>query len=110
MLATIKPSQYTCDFFYCNLKMLLKKVIYFILLPVILLIAGYTFQDKKIGKGSARFTEYELVKDWPQLPANYRLGNPTGIGIDSNQNIFVFHRTNREWPLFGSMPQDKISS
>lgn len=77
---------------------------------VILLIAGYTFQDKKIGKGSASFTGYELVKDWPQLPGNFRLGNPTGIGIDSNQNIFIFHRANREWPLFGSMPQSKISS
>ena len=39
-----------------------------------------------------------------------KLGNPTGISIDTNQNIVVFHRANREWSLFGSMPDKPIQS
>jgi DNA-binding beta-propeller fold protein YncE len=42
---------------------------------------------------------YELVKDWPQLPTGFLLGNPSGIGVDHNQNIFVFHRAYRKWIL-----------
>ncbi len=51
---------------------------------------------------------YQLVKDWPQLPGGYILGNPTGIGIDTNQNVFVFHRAGRTWPLIGAMPDSYI--
>jgi peptidylamidoglycolate lyase len=50
-----------------------------------------------------------LVKDWPDLPANYVMGNPTGIGIDSNQDIFVFHRVKRAWSLIRPMPQSFIA-
>ena len=42
---------------------------------------------------------YQLVKDWPRLPEGLILGNPTGIGIDSAQNVFVFHRASKKWPL-----------
>lgn len=52
---------------------------------------------------------YVLEKDWLKLPGNYKLGNPTGIGIDTNQNIFIFHRGGRKWPLIGSMPDTYIS-
>lgn len=52
---------------------------------------------------------YQLVKDWPSLPADYTLGNPTGIGIDTAQNIVIFHRADREWPLFRSMPSTFIA-
>ena len=90
--------------------MLFKKIIPLILLLVLVLILGYIFQDKRIGKGNDSFTGYELVKGWPQLPDSFILGNPTGIGIDTNQNIFIFHRANRKWPLLGSMPKNKISS
>ena len=50
---------------------------------------------------------YELVKDWPQLSNGYALGNPTGISIDSNQNIFVFIRAGRLWTE--PMPDSFIS-
>lgn len=50
---------------------------------------------------------YELVKDWPQLPKGYILGNPTGIGIDSDQNILVFIRAGRQWT--DPMPASFIS-
>jgi peptidylamidoglycolate lyase len=41
--------------------------------------------------------DYELVSGWPHLPDAYQLGNPTGIGIDKEQNIFVFSRAYRKW-------------
>jgi peptidylamidoglycolate lyase len=40
---------------------------------------------------------YELVEGWPQLSPGYILSQPTGIGIDSREHIFVFHRTGRKW-------------
>ena len=40
---------------------------------------------------------YELVRDWPKLPDGFVLGNPVGLGIDSDQNLIVFHRADRVW-------------
>jgi len=53
---------------------------------------------------------YKLEQNWPQLPADYVLGNPTGIGIDSHQNIIVFQRAERQWPIIGAMPVTLIPS
>lgn len=90
--------------------MLLKRIIYFLLLLTLLLLTCYYLQPEKTGTGNDNFTRYELVKDWPKLPTGYVLGNPTGIGIDSNQNIIVFHRAGREWPLMGALPVNSIRS
>jgi streptogramin lyase len=49
---------------------------------------------------------YVLVKDWPDLPDDFILGNPTGLGINSDNNIVVFHRASRVWQE--PMPEDKI--
>ena len=40
---------------------------------------------------------YELVTGWPGFSRNYVLSQPTGIGIDSQDHIFVFQRTGRKW-------------
>jgi peptidylamidoglycolate lyase len=40
---------------------------------------------------------YELVTKWPELSKDYKLSQPTGIGIDKEDHIFVFHRTGRKW-------------
>ncbi len=40
---------------------------------------------------------YELVRNWPMLNEGYKLGQPTGVGIDKNEHIFVFHRAGRKW-------------
>ncbi|MBA3673907.1 MAG: hypothetical protein H0W75_02965 [Chitinophagaceae bacterium] len=87
-----------------------RKVIYFGLILAGLLIASYCFQPIKKGKGIDDFAKYKLVKDWLQLPGNFKLGNPTGIGIDTNQNIIIFHRADREWSLIGYMPDSYINS
>lgn len=88
--------------------MRLKKVLFLLLIITVCLAAAYIFQDKKIGKGNDPNIKYELVKDWLKLPPGMVLGNPTGIGIDTAQNIFIFHRGSREWPLLGSMPDTYI--
>lgn len=49
---------------------------------------------------------YVLVKDWPDLPDDFILGNPTGLGINSDNNIVVFHRASRVWQE--PMPEDEI--
>ncbi|HTE27722.1 peptidyl-alpha-hydroxyglycine alpha-amidating lyase family protein [Flavitalea sp.] len=53
---------------------------------------------------------YHEVIGWPQLAPGFQLGNPTGIGIDTSNHIFVFHRADRQWPLTGPMPDSRISS
>ena len=40
---------------------------------------------------------YYLEQGWPQLSFGYQLSQPSGIGIDTSQNIFVFNRTGRTW-------------
>ena len=49
---------------------------------------------------------YVLVKDWPDLPNDFILGNPTGLGMNSQNNLLVFHRASRVWEE--PMPKDKI--
>ena len=89
---------------------MIKKSIYLIFGVAGLLIISYFLQPIKKGKGLDTTTKYELVKNWLNLPKELRLGNPAGIGIDTNQNIVVFHRADREWPLFGSMADKVIQS
>jgi peptidylamidoglycolate lyase len=86
------------------------KLLYFLLAIIVCLVVYYFFISPKTGKGKDLLTKYELVKNWPQLPSGFVLGNPTGIGIDSHQNIFVFHRANRKWPADNVMPDSTISS
>ena len=62
--------------------------------------------DKKATIGD--FSKYELVTDWPQLPKGYVFSQVTGVGIDNSQNIFLFHRTGRQWTE--PFPDSLISS
>lgn len=52
------------------------------------------------------FSNYELVQNWPDLPKDLILGNPTGIS--TNQYIVFFHRAGREWECFRSFPKTLI--
>lgn len=89
---------------------MVKKIIYLILAITGILLISYFFQPIKKGKGLDIVTKYELVENWPDLPKDLTLGNPTGISIDTSQNIVVFHRADRKWPLFGTMPDSPIKS
>jgi len=90
--------------------MWLKRIFYSLFFVTLVLIAFYYLQPRKTGKGIDNFTRYELVTAWPGLPDGFTLGNPIGIGIDTNQNIIVFHRAGRKWPLIGSMPGNTIAA
>jgi peptidylamidoglycolate lyase len=87
---------------------MLRKIIYSLAILSGLLFCAYFLQPLKQGKGLDKTTKYELVNNWPQLPNDLKLGNPTGIDIDTNQNLVVFHRAGRKWPLIGSMPDEPI--
>ena len=87
----------------------IKKVVYAVLVIAALVIASYFLQPIKKGEGSDQ-TKYKLVENWPGFPKDFKLGNPTGIAIDTNNNIVVFHRAERNWPLYGSMPEKPIRS
>lgn len=72
-----------------------------------LLLIGCGISKKKDAKSRSEYSEsYVLVKDWPKLPKDLVLGNPTGLGIDSDNNILVFHRASRIWEE--PMPETKI--
>ncbi|MGC4036576.1 MAG: peptidyl-alpha-hydroxyglycine alpha-amidating lyase family protein [Chitinophagaceae bacterium] len=87
-----------------------KKFIYLILSVAGLLLICYFLQPIKKGKGLDTTTKYELVKNWLDLPKDLKLGNPTGISIDTSENIVVFHRADREWSFFRTMPDSPIRS
>lgn len=61
---------------------------------------------QKPGTGSA---SYEQVKNWPSLPDSITLGNPTGIDMDRDGMLAVFHRAGRKWPAV-CMPGDPIAA
>jgi len=52
---------------------------------------------------------YRLVNHWPQLSPGYSTGPAVGIGIDSNQHIFIFSRAGREWKELMPDPSTVIS-
>ena len=38
---------------------------------------------------------YQVVHGWPQLPDGFALGQVSGVGVDSHNHVFVFHRGDR---------------
>ena len=54
-------------------------------------------EKKNSEKNTITQVNYELVSNWPELGNGYRLSQPTGIGIDKNDHLFVFHRAGRKW-------------
>lgn len=89
---------------------MLKKTIYIILVLFGLLFISYFLQPLKKGEGNDKTIKYELEKNWLNLPKGLILGNPTGICIDTSQNIVVFHRAERDWSLFQLMPKTLIKN
>ena len=83
-----------------------RKIITFCLLTILLITVRGQSNQKKITEEHVKPDSYELVKDWPNLPEDFVLGNPAGLGIDSDNNIVVFHRAGRPWSW--PPPEDKI--
>jgi len=47
--------------------------------------------------GSAALDEYTVVHGWPRLPDAFVLGQVTGVDVDSQNRVFVFHRADLAW-------------
>jgi DNA-binding beta-propeller fold protein YncE len=53
-------------------------------------------------------SSYKLDAPWPKLAEGSTLGQPTGIGMDSKDHVFIFHRAGRKW--IEPFPDSAISS
>lgn len=51
---------------------------------------------------------HEVVRDWPALPEGHVLGLCAGVGVDSHNRVFVFHRCERKWTT--PFPKEPIAS
>ena len=40
---------------------------------------------------------HQIVQGWPALPEDHVLGLCAGVGVDSHNRVFVFHRCGRQW-------------
>ena len=42
-------------------------------------------------------SHHEVVAGWPSLPEGHLIGVCAGVGVDSHNQVFVFHRCGRQW-------------
>lgn len=89
-----------------NQQMNYRQTSTFYFLIAIIVLGCKSLEKKEVEKESKNPDSYVLVKDWPKIPEDLILGNPTGLGIDSENNLLVFHRASRVWQE--PMPEDKI--
>ncbi len=68
------------------------------LLSIILLLASIAHADP----------HHEVVPNWPALPDGYSLGLCAGVGVDSHNRVYVFHRSGRNWVT--PFPKEPISA
>jgi peptidylamidoglycolate lyase len=50
-----------------------------------------------VANGDLPKDQFLLDNNWPELQAHSTLGQATGIGVDTLNRVFVFHRAGREW-------------
>lgn len=59
------------------------------------------------GGDTATGLSYDLVPGWPCPGADLRVGQATGVGVDSRNRVLVFHRAGRQWS--DPFPTDRIA-
>jgi DNA-binding beta-propeller fold protein YncE len=81
---------------------------------VLWLILPLCSADEPVKKG---IPDYRPVADWPQLPANFKLGQVSAVATDAADNVYVFHRGkqpilvfNRQGKFLRSWGDDLIKS
>lgn len=77
-----------------------------LLILTLLICLGQSCSEKEGGNDKNSYA-YTLDGDWPKFPESFALGNPVGLGVDSKDNIIVFHRASRSWQE--PMPEDNIA-
>ncbi len=70
------------------------------------LIFSYSFTW--VNENKVKSEKYILDNSWPNLPDGFVLGQVTGVGIDTSQNILLFHRADRKWST--PFPSNTITS
>lgn len=55
-----------------------------------------TLANVGLGAGpAAAALDYEEVKGWPRLPADFQMGEAAGVAVDNDGHLLVFHRPGR---------------
>ena len=76
----------------------------------LLLLAASAADAPRVSKaGSRQTTSYHVVHGWPILPDGEVLGAVAGVGVDSHDHVFVFHRSGRTWPDSDILDQTPIT-
>ena len=70
-----------------------------LLLPALILAAAWAVPKSTAAPKPA----YCLVADWPDLPEDIELGQAAGLGVDSRDVVYVFHRGERSWGTEASL-------
>jgi DNA-binding beta-propeller fold protein YncE len=66
-------------------------------LLVILGLIGTGIHPAVFWLSSDTLNSYEVVHGWPVLAEDYILGQASGVGVDSHNRVFVFHRADVPW-------------
>lgn len=85
-----------------------RKLVFLYIFTILFIIGCNQSNGKKIATENVIHDSYKLVKDWPNLPEGFVLGQPTGLGIDRENNLVVFHRAGRPWMY--PPPEEKIEN
>ncbi|MEM1121618.1 MAG: peptidyl-alpha-hydroxyglycine alpha-amidating lyase family protein [Bacteroidota bacterium] len=76
--------------------MSLKKTL-FPLLILLIIVTSCGNKLKEVTQSRAEIPIYQFATNWPNLPTDFELGNPTGLGINKDNNIVAFHRAGIPW-------------
>ena len=87
-----------------NIKLPIKLSLLLIISATIIFFYSFT----QTYKNKPKTEKYKLDNRWPNLPDGFIVGQVTGVGIDTNQNVLLFHRADRKWTT--PFPTSTISS
>jgi peptidylamidoglycolate lyase len=62
---------------------------------LVLLVASGGSISRLTVKAEASLERFEEVKDWPRLPPTVQLGEVSGVAVDVNGHVLIFHRPGR---------------
>ncbi len=79
---------------------------------VFCLLAGLAcLQEPPEGEGNGGGAPaYEVVHGWPALPDGYALGQATGVAVDSQNRVWVFHRAEKPVLCLDAATGEVVSS
>ena len=75
------------------------------ILAIVVIVVSGSFAFAASDQDSRPEDGYRVVHGWPQLPQGRVLGAVPGVGVDTDGNVYVFHRNNRTWP-----PSDELTT